>query len=62
MDPPPLNLIRLGSDWIVTNGELADDGSIRFPDEDPAEETFGANGAPPDSLPPSQSAVPPSES
>jgi hypothetical protein len=45
--PPPLNLIRLGSEWIATNGELAADGSIRFPENDPAEEVFGVNGVPP---------------
>jgi hypothetical protein len=45
--PPSLNLIRLGNEWIVTNGELAADGSIRFPENDPAEEVFGVNGVPP---------------
>jgi hypothetical protein len=33
---PPLNLIRLGNEWIATNGDLAADGSIHFPDEDSA--------------------------
>jgi len=60
--PPPLNLVRLGKEWIVTNGELAADGSIRFPEEDPAEEVFVSNGIPPVNLPPGQSSAPPSES
>jgi hypothetical protein len=50
--PPPLNLIRLGAEWIVTNGHLAADGSIHFPQEDPTEEVFGMNGTPPVNLPP----------
>ncbi len=62
MDPLPLNLIRLGHEWIITNGELAADGSIHFPEEDPAEEVFGRNGAPPDKLPPGTPSTPPSES
>jgi hypothetical protein len=45
--PPPLNLIRLGNEWIVTNGELAADGTIRYPEEDPAEEVFVGNRVPP---------------
>ena len=60
--PPPLNVIRLGNEWIVTNGELAADGSIRFPEEDPAEEVFGGNGIPPDVIPPGKPSAPPSES
>jgi hypothetical protein len=49
--PPPLNLIRLGDEWLVTNGELAADGSIRFPDDDPGEEVFVIREPPPDSTP-----------
>jgi hypothetical protein len=50
--PPPLNLIRLGTEWIVTNGVLAADGSIRFPEDDPAEEVFEENESPPVDSPP----------
>ncbi len=44
--PPPLNLIPFGNEWIVTNGELAADGTIRFPEGDAAEELFGEHGTP----------------
>jgi hypothetical protein len=61
--PPPLNLIRFANDWIVTNGELAADGSIQFPDEDPAEEVFFvSNGPPPVNMPSGKPPAPPSES
>ena len=60
--PPPLNVIRLGNEWIVTNGELAADGSIRFPEEDSAEEVFVGNGTPRVSIPPGKPSVPPSDS
>ena len=60
--PPPLNLIRLGNEWIVTNGELAANGSIRFPENDPVEEVFGTNGMAPDNNPPGTPAIPPAES
>ena len=60
--PPPLNLIPFGNEWIMTNGELAADGSIHFPEEDPAEEVFGANGTPPVNIPPGQRSAPPSAS
>ncbi len=59
--PPPLNLIRLGNEWVVTNGELAADGSIRFPKDDPAEEVFAGNGTPSVNVPPGQPSAPPSE-
>ena len=55
---PPLNLLRWGNDWLVTNGVLADDGSIRFPEEDPAEEVFGGNGTPSADLPPGKPSPP----
>ena len=45
--PPALNLIPFGQESLVTNGELALDGSVRFPEEDAAEEVFVGNGAPP---------------
>lgn len=60
--PPPLNLIPFGQEWIVTNGELAADGSIRFPAEDPAEEVFVGNGPAPVNLPPGKTSAPPSKS
>lgn len=60
--PPLLNLIRLGNEWIVTNGQLAADGSIRFPKDDPAEEVFGWNGIPPVNIPPGKPSAPPSQS
>ncbi len=59
--PPPLNLIQLGNEWIVTNGELAADGSIRFPEEDPCEEVFVGNGAHSVNIPTGKPAAPPSE-
>jgi hypothetical protein len=62
MDLSPLNLVRLGKEWIATNGELGADDRLRFPEEDPAEEVFGANGAPPDKLPPGKPSTPPSQS
>ena len=60
--PPPLNLIRLGDEWIVTNGELAADGSVRFPEEDPVEEMFDGNATPPADMPPGKPSAPPSKS
>ena len=60
--PPALNVIRFGNEWVVTNGELAADGTLRFPEEDPAEEVFVGNGPPPANVPPDTPAVPPSES
>jgi hypothetical protein len=60
--PPPLHLIRLGNEWLVTNGEPAADGSIRFPENDPAGEIFCGNGVPPANLPPSQPPPPPAAS
>jgi hypothetical protein len=60
--PPPLNVIRLGNDWIVTNGELAADGSIHFPEDDAAEEVFGGNGIPPADSPPGNPSAPCAES
>jgi hypothetical protein len=60
--PPPLNFIRLGNDWIATNGELAADGSIHFPEEDPGEVVVGGNVAPPVNNPPSTPSTPPSNS
>jgi hypothetical protein len=60
--PRPLNFIRFANDWIVTNGELAADGTIQFPDEDPAEEVFVSNGTPPVNPPPGKPSTPPSES
>jgi hypothetical protein len=54
-----LNLIPLGDEWLVTNGELAADGTLRFPEDDPAEEVFGDNGPPPASRPASQPPAPP---
>lgn len=60
--PRPLKIIRWGQEWLVTNGELAADGSIRFPEEDPAEEVFVGKGITPVNLPPGQPSVPPSES
>jgi hypothetical protein len=63
MDRPlPLNLIRLGDEWIITNGELAADGSLHFPETDPAEEVFGRNGPSSLQLPPGKPSAPPSES
>jgi hypothetical protein len=60
--PPPLNVIRLGTEWIVTNGELTADGTIRFPDEDSAEEVFVGNVPPHLDIPPGQPSAPTSES
>jgi hypothetical protein len=60
--PPPLNLIRFANAWIVTNGKLAADGTIQFPDEDPAEEVFLSNGTPPANTPSGKPSTPPSES
>jgi len=60
--PPPLNIIRLGNEWLVTNGHLAAEGNIRFPEDDPAEEVFSTNGIPPGNIPPGQQATPPPES
>jgi hypothetical protein len=60
--PAPLNLIRLGNEWIVTNGTLAADGSIRFPDDDPAEEVYGSYETLPINIMPSKPTAPPSES
>ncbi len=65
--PPPLNVIRLGNEWLVTNGQLAADGHIRFPEDDPAEEVFSTNGTlpgniPPSNIPPGKPAAPPFES
>jgi hypothetical protein len=53
--PPRLNLIRLGNEWIVTNGKLAADGSIRFPEGELAEEVFVVNDVSPDPDPPGES-------
>ena len=58
--PPPLNLIRFGDEWLVTNGELTADGHIRFPEEDPAEEVFVGKGTPPINLPSGKPSAPPS--
>jgi len=59
MDRPPLlKLIKLGNEWIVTNGELATDGTIRFPENDPAEEVFVGNAAPRVNVPPGQPSAP----
>jgi hypothetical protein len=60
--PPPLNIIHLKNEWLVTNGELAADGSLHFPEEDPAEEAFAGNGVPPIKFPPGKTSAPPSES
>jgi hypothetical protein len=60
--PPPFTLARFGNEWIVTNAEPAADGSLRFPEEDPAEEVFVGNGAPPVEVPPGTTSAPPSES
>ena len=60
--PPPLNLIRFASEWIVTNGEMAADGTVQFPAEDPAEEVFVGNGAPSGNMPSNKPPAPPSES
>jgi hypothetical protein len=57
--PPPLNLIRFGNEWIVTNGELAADGTVRFIEADPAEEVFVGNGAPPAKDPAGKPSTPP---
>jgi hypothetical protein len=63
MDRPlPLNLIRFANEWIVTNGKLAADGTIQFPDEDPAEEVFVGNRTPPVNLPSGKPPAPPPES
>jgi hypothetical protein len=56
--PPPLNVIPLGNDWLATNGELTPDGKLRFPEDDPGEELFGNNSAPPIGPPPQPSAPP----
>ena len=56
--PPPLNLIRLGNEWLVTNGQIGDDASIRFPEDDPAEETFDPNGSLPSERPPDKPPTP----
>jgi hypothetical protein len=58
----PLNLIQLGNEWLGTNGELAPDGSIHFPEEDPAEEVFGENGTSSANIPPDKPPHPPSVS
>jgi hypothetical protein len=60
--PLPLNLIQLGNEWIATNGELAADGSLHFPEEDPAEEVFGETKTPPVVHPPFKPSAPLSES
>jgi hypothetical protein len=60
--PPPLNVIRLANEWIVTNGQPAADGTIRFPDEDPAEEAFDTNGSHPADILPGKPQAPLSES
>ena len=60
--PKPLNLIQLGNEWIVTNGERAADGSIYFPEADPAEEVPSANGAPPVGILPGNPTAPPASS
>jgi hypothetical protein len=60
--PPPLSLIQLGSEWIATNGVPAADGSIRFPEEDTAEEAFSGIGTPPLETSPSKPSAPPSTS
>jgi hypothetical protein len=44
--PPPLNVIKLGNEWIVTNGVVAADGSIYFPKEDPGEDRSESGGPP----------------
>ena len=55
--PPPLSVIQLGDEWIVTNGQLAADGVVRFPEEDPAKEAFGTNCSPPANMPGKPSAL-----
>jgi hypothetical protein len=60
--PPPLNVIQLGSEWIVTNGQLAADDTVRFPEVDPAEEAFGTNGSPRANIPTGKPSAPLSES
>jgi hypothetical protein len=60
--PAPLNAIQLGNEWIVTNGHLAADGTVRFPEDDPAEEAFGTNSSPPANIPPGKPSAPFSES
>ncbi len=52
--PNPLNLIKFGNEWIATNGELATDGTIRFPTDDPAEEVFLGGELPQVNIPPRQ--------
>jgi hypothetical protein len=51
-----MNLIKVGDEWMMTNGELAPDGTLRFLDDDSAEESFVGKESPPSNVPP----VPPS--
>ena len=60
--PPALNLIRFGNEWILTNGHVAADGSIHFPEDDSAEEVFSTNGTAPVSNQPGKTSAPPSDS
>jgi hypothetical protein len=60
--PPPLNVIPFGTEWIATNGMLAPDGTIRFPEVDTAEEVFIPNETPRADSTPSQPSAPSSES
>jgi hypothetical protein len=61
MNPPPLNLIRLGNEWLVTNGVLAGDGSVQFPEADPSEEVFACDGMVPINTLPAKPTSPSSE-
>jgi hypothetical protein len=60
--PRPLNLIRFANEWIVTNGELAADGTIQFPADDLSEEVFVGNGTPSVNKPSVKPPSPPAES
>lgn len=60
--PPPLNVIQLGKEWLATNGQLDPAGTIHFPHDDPAEEIFVHAAAHPTDQVPGEPSAPSSGS